>query len=92
MFNLFRFEMFFLDDFLELLEPFTTQFQDDISQIGVLDKTVESLQKQMNEKSEEMFKEAQRKRVAGVENVQSDPQIIQLYNEIKALHRKTKGK
>jgi len=83
--------MYFLDDFLELLEPFTNQFQEDISQIGDLDKTFQSLNKQIKDKSDEMFEEAQRKRVAGVENVQSDPQIIQMYNEIKALHKKTKG-
>ena len=84
--------MFFLDDFLELLEPFTNQFQEDISQIGELDHAVQALQKQMNEKSEEMFKECAKKSAAGQENVQSDPQVQQLYAEVKSIHKKLKGR
>ena len=43
--------MYYLDDFLELLEPFSVQFRDDLKRIGELDEEVKSLQAKLKEKS-----------------------------------------
>ena len=77
---------------MELLEPFTSQFEEDISRIGELDSNLQNLEKQMNEKSEEMFKEAERKRKEGVDKPQNHPDIIAMFSEVEKIQKKIKGK
>lgn len=83
--------MFFLDDFLELLEPFKEQFKSDIDQIGQLDVEANNFQRQMHEKSEEMFKSCERKVQQGVQNVQADPEITAMFNQVKQFKTKAKN-
>ena len=86
--------MYYLDDFLELLEPFSVQFRDDLKRIGELDEEVKSLQAKLKEKSDEMFKECEKKQKMGMskEQIHSQPTVIEHIKEIKKIHNKIKGK
>merc|ERR1711917_55989 len=72
-------DMYYLDDFLELLEPFSVQFRDDLKRIGELDEEVKSLQAKLKEKSDEMFKECEKKQKMGMskEQIHSQPTVIE---------------
>ena len=83
--------MHFLDDYLELLEPLTAQFQEDIPQIGELDKNATNIQQQMKDKAEVMFREAEKKRIQGQENINENSQIQQMYNECKSFKKRALG-
>ena len=39
--------MYYLDDFIELLEPFSLQFREDLEKIGELDQEVKSLRSEL---------------------------------------------
>lgn len=84
--------MFFLDDFLELLEPFKNEFKQDIEQIGKLDEEAASFKRQMDEKSNEMFKRCQIKDKQGVKNIQEDPEITAMLREVNVIKNKAKSK
>ena len=86
--------MYYLDDFLELLEPFSVQFRDDLKRIGELDEEVKALQAKLKEKSDEMFKECEKKQKMGMtkEQIHSQPIVIEHIKEIKKIHNKIKGK
>ena len=85
--------MFYLDDFLELLEPFSVQFREDLERIGDLDADVRHLQGELKTKSDEMFKECDKKQKFGLtkEQIHQDAGIAQQIKEIKKLHNKIKG-
>ena len=85
--------MYYLDDFLELLEPFSVQFRDDLKRIGELDEEVKALQAKLKEKSDEMFKECEKKQKMGMskEQIHSQPTVIEHIKEIKKIHNKIKG-
>ena len=85
--------MFYLDDFLELLEPFSVQFREDLERIGDLDNDVRHLQTELKSKSDEMFKECEKKQKFGMskEQIHADPGIVQQIKDIKKLHNKIKG-
>ena len=83
--------MHFLDDYLELLEPLTAQFQEDIPQIGELDKNATHIQQQMKDKAEVMFRECEKKRLQGQENIHENSQIQQMYNECKSYKKRALG-
>ena len=85
--------MYYLDDFLELLEPFSVQFRDDLKRIGELDEEVKTLQAKLKEKSDEMFKECEKKQKMGMskEQIHSQPTVIEHIKEIKKIHNKIKG-
>merc|ERR1711915_982122 len=85
-------DMYYLDDFLELLEPFSVQFRDDLKRIGELDEEVKSLQAKLKEKRDEMFKECEKKQKMGMskDQIHSQPTVIEHIKEIKKIHNKIK--
>ena len=84
--------MFFLDDFLELLEPLKNQFKQDIEQIGKLDQEANSFRRQMHEKADDLFKRCQIKDKQGVKNIQEDPEVKAMQKEYNAFASKAKSK
>ncbi|CAG5113490.1 Oidioi.mRNA.OKI2018_I69.chr2.g7594.t1.cds [Oikopleura dioica] len=83
--------MFFLDDFLELLEPLKNQFKQDIEQIGKLDQEANSFRRQMHEKADDLFKRCQIKDKQGVKNIQEDPEVKAMQKEYNAFASKAKS-
>ena len=87
--------MYYLDDFLELLEPFSVQFREDLERIGELDEEVTNLQKELNSKRDEMFKECERmKQKMGLnkEQINTHASTQQHNKDIKKIFNKIKGK
>ena len=85
--------MYYLDDFLELLEPFSVQFREDLDRIGDLDNDVRHLQGELKSKSDDMFKDCEKKQKFGMskDQIHADPAIVQQIKDIKKLHNKIKG-
>ena len=85
--------MYYLDDFLELLEPFSVQFREDLDRIGDLDNDVRHLQGELKSKSDDMFKDCEKKQKFGMskDQIHADPAIVQQIKDIKKIHNKIKG-